>query len=91
MSQTPNIDGLLIQWGDRLFYPGNRIVKVVPQPKPGGSGSRERAAAIRERIAATVLPRAPQVMVKVTGGGCGMQAITAHFRYIVGRTRVCAR
>ncbi len=82
MSQAPNIDGLLIQWGDRLFYPGNRIVKVAPQPKSGGSGSRERAAAIRERIAATVLPRAPQVMVKVTGGGRGMQAITAHFRYI---------
>ena len=82
MSQAPNIDGLLIQWGDRLFYPGNRIVKVAPQPKSGGSGSRQRAAAIRERIAATVLPRAPQVMVKVTGGGRGMQAITAHFRYI---------
>ena len=82
MSQAPNIDGLLIQWGDRLFYPGNRMVKVASQPKSGGSGSRQRAAAIRERIAATVLPRAPQVMVKVTGGGRGMQAITAHFRYI---------
>jgi hypothetical protein len=82
MSQAPNIDGVLIQWGDRLFYPGNRMVKVAPQPKSGGSENRQRAAAIRERIAATVLPRAPQVMVKVTGGGRGMQAITAHFRYI---------
>ena len=26
--------------------------------------------------------RAPQVMVKVTGGGRGMKAIAAHFRYI---------
>jgi hypothetical protein len=41
-----------------------------------------RAAAIRKRIEATVVRRAPQVMVKVTGGGRGMKAIAAHFRYI---------
>ena len=40
------------------------------------------AAAIRERVEATVVRRAPQVMVKVTGGGRGMKAIAAHFRYI---------
>ncbi|TKB87977.1 MAG: conjugal transfer protein TraS, partial [Nitrospira sp.] len=39
-------------------------------------------AAIRKRIEATVVRRAPQVMVKVTGGGRGMKAIAAHFRYI---------
>ena len=39
------------------------------------------AVAIRSRIEATVR-RAPQVMVKVTGGGRGMAAIRAHFRYI---------
>ena len=33
MPQAPNIDGVLITWGDRLFYPGNRVVKVKPQPK----------------------------------------------------------
>jgi hypothetical protein len=33
MAQAPNIDGVLIQWGDRLFYPGNRVVKVKPQPR----------------------------------------------------------
>ena len=82
MPQAPNIDGVLIQWGDRLFYPGNRIVKTKPQPKLGANGSRQRAAAIRERIEATVVRRAPQVMVKVTGGGRGMKAIAAHFRYI---------
>jgi hypothetical protein len=36
---------------------------------------------MRSRIEATVR-RAPQVMVKVTGGGRGMKAIAAHFRYI---------
>ena len=82
MSQAPNIDGVLIQWGDRLFYPGNRVVKVKPQPKLAGGAARQRAADIRERIEATVVRRAPQVMVKVTGGGRGMKAIAAHFRYI---------
>ena len=82
MPQAPNIDGVLIQWGDRLFYPGNRIVKTKPQPKLGVSAARQRATAIRERIEATVVRRAPQVMVKVTGGGRGMKAIAAHFRYI---------
>lgn len=82
MSQPPNIDGVLILWGDRLFYPGNRVVKVSPQPKLSALAERQRAAAIRERIEATVVRRAPQVMVKVTGGGRGMKAIAAHFRYI---------
>jgi hypothetical protein len=82
MSQVPNIDGVLITWGDRLFYPGNRVVKVKPQPKLNADSARQRAAAIRERIEATVVRRAPQVMVKVTGGGRGMKAIAAHFRYI---------
>jgi hypothetical protein len=82
MTQAPNIDGVLIQWGDRLFYPSNRIVKTKQQPKLGALAARQRAAAIRERIEATVVRRAPQVMVKVTGGGRGMKAIAAHFRYI---------
>ena len=82
MAQAPNIDGVLIQWGDRLFYPGNRVVKVRPDPKLTGSNTRDRANAIRARIAAAVRPRVPQVMVKVTGGGRGMKAIAAHFRYI---------
>jgi hypothetical protein len=81
MSQPPNIDGVLIQWGDRLFYPGNRMVKSPPQPKLSGLAARQRAAALRQRIEATVR-RVPQVMVKVTGGGRGMKAIAAHLRYI---------
>ena len=81
MPEPRDIDGVLVQWGDRLFYPGNRIAKPTPQPRLSGFG-RSRAAVIRERIAATVVRRAPQVMVKVTGGGRGMKAIAAHFRYI---------
>jgi hypothetical protein len=82
MPQAPNIDGVLITWGDRLFYPGNRAVKVNPQPNLKAGAASQRAAAIRQRIEATVARRAPQVMVKVTGGGRGMKAIAAHFRYI---------
>lgn len=80
--QSPSLDGILVTWGDRLFYPGNRIVQVRPQPKLGASGAHQRANAIRQRIEATVVRRAPQVMVKVTGGGRSMAAIAAHFRYI---------
>lgn len=82
MTQGPDIDGILITWGDRLFYPGNRVVKTKRQPRLSGDAARLRAAAIRKRIEATVVRRAPQVMVKVTGGGRGMKAIAAHFRYI---------
>ena len=47
-----------------------------------------KAAVIRRRIEATVSGRAPQVMVKVTGGGRGMGAIAAHLRYISKSGRV---
>jgi len=33
-------------------------------------------------VRSTVSPGATQVMVKITGGGRGMKAIAAHFRYI---------
>lgn len=82
MTQGQNSDGVLVQWGDRLFYPGNRIVHTRPQPKLSGLAAHQHAAVIRARIEATVVRRAPQVMVKVTGGGRGMKAIAAHFRYI---------
>ncbi len=82
MAIPDNLDGILITWGDRLFYPGNRVVKVQPSPRLSGDAARQRASVIRQRIAATVVRRAPQVMVKVTGGGRGLRAIAAHFRYI---------
>jgi len=81
MTGGASVDGVLVQWGERLFYPGNRIVKTTPMPRLSGSIS-QRAKGIRRQIHATVTLRAPQVMVKVTGGGRGMAAIAAHFRYI---------
>ena len=79
MASVSAVDGVLVQWGERLFYPGNRIVKVAPQPRLD-TLMRRQAAVIRRRIVSTVAKRAPQVMVKVTGGGRGMGAIAAHFR-----------
>jgi len=81
MSTPSNLDGVLAQWGERLFYPANRIVRSRT-PKLTAVGIQQRAQAIRQRIHATVVRRAPQVMVKVTGGGRGMGAIAAHLRYI---------
>jgi hypothetical protein len=81
MPTHSNLDGVLVQWGERLFYPANRIVRART-PKLTGAGIQQRAQAIRQRIHATVVRRAPQVMVKVTGGGRGMGAIAAHLRYI---------
>jgi hypothetical protein len=78
---APSVDGVLVQWGERLFYPPNRIVKSPP-PARLDALTRRKAAVIRGRIEATVGRRAPQVMVKVTGGGRGMAAIAAHLRYI---------
>jgi len=84
VGSNPAIDGVLVHWGERLFYPANRIVKSrTPRLGPFNS----KAALIRYRIEATVR-RAPQVMVKVTGGGRGMKAIAAHFRYITKKGRL---
>lgn len=80
MNDPRTIDGVLVEWGERLFYPGNRRVTPAAQARlrlPLG----DRAAAVRQKIRNT-LCRSPQVMVKVTGGGRGIKAIAAHFRYI---------
>ena len=79
---TPNtVEGVLVQWGDRLFYPSNRST-TSRTPSLSSLPLQQRAHALRQRIHATVVRRAPQVMAKVTGGGRGMAAIAAHLRYI---------
>ena len=88
MNDPRAIDGVLVEWGERLFYPGNRRVTPAAQARLR-LPLHDRAAAIRQKIRST-LQRSPQVMVKVTGGGRGMAAIAAHFRYIskCGRLRM---
>lgn len=86
MNGGQRIDGVLVQWGERLFYPPNRIVKADPTPRLN-TLVRRKATVIRKRIEA-IVRRAPQVMVKVTGGGRGMAAIAAHFSYITKNGRL---
>ena len=46
------VEAALVEWGERLFYPGNRIVKAnTPRLGPWGTS---RATLIRHRIEATV-------------------------------------
>src|SRR5450432_4717042 len=82
MTVPSAVDAALVEWGERLFYPRNRIVRSAGTPRLTALSIGHRAAAVRARLEATVLRHAPQVMVKVTGGGRGMAAIAAHFRYI---------
>jgi hypothetical protein len=54
----------LVEWGERLFYPANRIVRPSKTPRLTALSFGQRAAAVRARLEATVLRRAPQVMVR---------------------------
>ena len=75
------IDGLLVQEGDWWFCPSNRTASSRTSVATEAA-LRQHAQVLRQRIRATVRHRAPQVMVNVTGGGCGMGAIAAHRRDI---------
>ena len=88
MNPDPSIGGVLVQWGERLFYPRSRMFKVAPPSHLAKAALHHHAGHIRQRIEATVLRRAPQVRVKVTSGGRGMAAIAAHFRYIAKAGRL---
>lgn len=76
-----NADGLLLQWGDRLFY---EPVRARRAPRVSGGAAPGRSAMLRAQIARTVR-RVPEVMVKITnrrGGQNGMGAIRVHLDYI---------
>lgn len=77
---SQGVDAVLVQWGERLFYPPNRIRRATLTPRLQ-TLLRRKAAVIRGHIQAAVR-RAPQVMVKVAGGGRGMKDIGGHLRYI---------
>jgi hypothetical protein len=72
-------DRLLEEWGNR-FLRGRRHFVSDGLPIAGRLG----AGAVRCEVRA-IVRRAPQVMVKVTGGGRGMRAIKAHMAYISKR------
>lgn len=84
---TTFIDDILKDWGERIFYPpvrgrmGKRTVthfKTHSSPKPL---KQVGSARIRNALSLTTR-KTPEVMVKISGGGKGMQQIKAHFDYI---------
>jgi hypothetical protein len=60
MSAPSAVDTALVEWGERLFYPGNRIVRSAHTPRLTALSIGHRAAVVRARLEATVLRRAPQ-------------------------------
>jgi hypothetical protein len=85
------IDGILKEWGDRLFYepirakrPRRTVTGILldqgaSQIKKNGSGGK--ANRVRRMLKLTAR-KAPEVVVKISGGGKGMRSIKNHFDYI---------
>ena len=49
MNSNSTLDGVLVQWGERLFYPRNRIVKVPPAYLGGRPRTRPTSSAAASR------------------------------------------
>lgn len=88
-------DGMLEEWGTRLFHGMPAKGKQTSDGKLIGAttllaASLMSAGSVRAQVRSAVRPHAKQVMVKITGGGRGMKAVAAHFRYIsrLGRPEV---
>jgi len=78
------LESVLERWGNQLLRPGlRRRGRPGRDPVVGGLGSLN-GKSLRAGLRAVVF-RAPEVMVKVTGGGRGMGAIKAHLSYISRR------
>jgi hypothetical protein len=83
-------EAIIADWGERLYY---RSVQSRPSKK-GASGlliaiailSRRTSVSARanrvRQIAALTAKKTPEVMVKISGSGKGMNKIRAHFEYI---------
>ncbi|RFB76652.1 relaxase/mobilization nuclease domain-containing protein [Methylovirgula sp. 4M-Z18] len=79
------IDGMLKNWGDRLYYRSRRGRKAKPRvaSRPAYRASTPKAPRRNPRAELKSLARrAPQVMVKITGGGTGLSRIDPHLSYI---------
>src|SRR6266404_1860736 len=73
---TREADSELQKWGRMLF------ARAKPGPRHPSRGLRIPTSDVVRREVRLVVKRAPQVMVKVTGGGRGMAVIRAHINYI---------
>jgi Relaxase/Mobilisation nuclease domain len=83
------VDGILRTWGDELYGDDVRIVRPrksgtglkLPPRRPSARSQASGVARIRQALEATTR-KAPEVVVKISGGGKGMKAIRAHLDYI---------
>jgi len=86
---TTTSDGFLVDWGDRPNYKpikgrrGKNIRGGAPKPSTTAKPPRPagRAAARAMRFDA-MLRKAPEAVIKVTGGGTNIEHIKAHMDYI---------
>lgn len=81
----PRVDGVLLEWGTRLFYEGPARGKPGEEPKLLRPASAART--IRARIRATVR-RSPQVMVKIMSNQKGMRAVAKVLKYISDKGQI---
>lgn len=76
-----SVDDRVEAWGERLFFPAPKRGKAANEPSIKlPSPVRPKASAVR-RFAALFARRAPQVVVKITGGSSSGAAIKAHMNY----------
>lgn len=79
------IDGLIKEWGDRLYYStvkprkGNNLRNG---PSPTSRSPRPRSVSYLNDCLVRTVDRVPEVMVKISGGGKNMGSIKAHIAYI---------
>ena len=94
MASKVYVDRILVHWGEELLWDGNHrsVQKKAPRSNPfrkfnsassasGDAALAATAARVRVQVAAMVR-QAPQVMVKITGGGADMRRIGSHIDYI---------
>lgn len=82
------VDGILLNWADKLFFPPSKRARNTPGLSPAllyqALQSGSKTGHVRAQIDRTTR-KAPEVMVKVTnkkGAGRGMEAIRNHLDYI---------
>ncbi|HXY05289.1 MAG TPA: conjugal transfer protein TraS [Burkholderiaceae bacterium] len=75
------VDGALGFWGERLFCQSLRSAVQAAHERHDSRTRPLSGGEVRRRLRA-LFCHAPEVMVKVTGGGRGMAPIRAHMSYI---------
>lgn len=79
------IDGIIKDWGERLYYAPVKGAKGRNIRGGGGTKpakpARPSGPATKEKVARTA-KKTPEVMVKISGGGRDMKHIKAHMDYI---------